>query len=184
MGYAIFKTANLLTATRHFAQELKEKGQPAYDIKSATIVLVTDGLQDPSPLDKGNRLRTIELDDAAAYAKSQGIRLYLINIDPQISTSQFAPHRRQMQRITELTGGQLYLLNEPQELQQIYAAIDQLEKGSIQIEGTSKTSTEAKSELMKTHYDRFSLSPFLIAIGLLSLFSAIILETTWLRRVP
>jgi len=87
MGYAIYKTANLLSATRYFANDLQQEGRPPYTIKSAVIIVVTDGFQDPSRLDQGNRLRTMELDDAAAYAKSQNIRLYVVNIDPALSTA-------------------------------------------------------------------------------------------------
>jgi Ca-activated chloride channel family protein len=131
IGYAIFKTANIIAATRHFGEELRNQEKPPYDIKGAAMIIVTDGLQDPNPLDQGNRLRTMDLDEAAAYAKSQGIRVYLINIDPSISGSEFAAHRRLMNRITEMTGGRFYLVSQPQDLQRIYQDINQIEKSLI-----------------------------------------------------
>lgn len=178
MGYAIYKTANLLAATRHFANDLQQEGKPPYTIKSAIIIVVTDGFQDPSRLDYGNRLRTMELDDAAAYAKKEKIRLYVVNIDPALSTAQYAPQRRQLQAITTLTGGQFYLVSDSQGLQDIYAAIDQLEKGTISQE------TQLKALDTKSSYTRFSLYPFFILLGIGSLFLSLFLDSTLLRRIP
>lgn len=179
IGYAIYKTANLLSATRHFANETQQQGRPPYTIKSAVIIVVTDGFQDPSRLDQGNRLRTLELDDAAAYAKSQNIRLYVVNIDPALSTSQYAPQRRQLEKITGVTGGKFYLVNDTQGLQDIYADIDRLEKGTITQEAHVQTSPDSKST-----YTRFSLYPFFLAIGMLCLCLSLFLESTLLRRIP
>jgi Ca-activated chloride channel family protein len=185
LGYAIFKTANLIAATRHFAEELRGKGKPAYEIKGAAIIAVTDGLQDPNPLDQGNRLRTIELDDVADYVKSQGVRLYLINVDPKISLPEFAPHRRLMQKITELTGGKFYLLSDGQDLKQIYSEIDQLEKGLIQTEEAAKSQPSSSNKKdLGSHYTRFSFYPFLLGLGILFLLASIILETTLFRKAP
>lgn len=178
IGYAIYKIANLLSATRHFANDLQQKGRPPYTIKSAVIIVVTDGFQDPSRLDQGNRLRTLELDDAAAYAKSQNIRLYVVNIDPILATAKYAPQRRQLQKITELTGGKFYLVSDSQALEDIYAEIDQLEKGSIAKE------VHVQTQDTKSAYTRFSLYPFFLCFGMICLFLSLFLESTLLRRVP
>jgi Ca-activated chloride channel family protein len=176
MGYAIFKAANLISATRHFAEELPTEAKPAYEIKNSIIVVVTDGLQDPNKLDYGNRLRTIELDDAANYAKSQGIKVYIVNVDPKISSAALAPQRRQMQTITELTGGKLFIVGQGLDLQQVYEAIDLLEKETIP---SSITAQDSKS----TH-KRVNLFPYFILLALVSFFSAIALESLVLKRVP
>ncbi len=178
MGYAIYKTANLLSATRYFANDLQQEWRPPYTIKSAIIIVVTDGFQDPSRLDQGNRLRTMELDDAATYAKSQDIRLYVVNIDPALSTAQYAPQRRQLQTITTSTGGQFYLVSDTQDLQNIYSAIDRLEKGTISQEARLQTLDR------KSAYTRFSLYPFFILLGLGCLFFAFLLDSIILRRIP
>lgn len=173
IGYAIFKAASLITATRHYAEALNQPGPSQYEIKSAMIVVVTDGMQDPSRLDKGNRLRTMELDEAAAFAKSQNVRLYVVNIDPALGTEQYAPHRRQMQKITELTGGQFYLVDEGQGLQQIYASINALEKGHI-----------PQSSVQMAQVRVLSLYPYLIVFGLICFLSACILDTLYFRTLP
>ncbi|MFI0435910.1 MAG: VWA domain-containing protein [Parachlamydiaceae bacterium] len=179
IGYAIYKTANLLSITRHFANENQREGRPPYTIKSAIMIVVTDGFQDPNRLDKGNRLRTLELDDAAAFAKAQNIRLYIINIDPVLSTAEYAPQRRQMQNITGLTGGKFYLISDAQGLQEIYSDIDQLEKGSIEEELLSTDSRDKKSD-----YHRVSLYPYLIFLSMIFLFTSLFLDSTLLRKIP
>ena len=176
IGYAIYKTAHLISATRHFADELPKDKRP-YTIESAVMIVVTDGFQDPSRLDEGNRLRTIELDDAAAYAKSQNIRLYVINIDPALSSSTYAPQHRLLQKITALTGGQLYLVDTPQDLQEIYHNIAQLEKGKI-------AAPPKQQQHSPSSYTRFSLYPFLICLGLCALFFALFLEHFILKEIP
>ncbi len=173
MGYAIYKTARLLAATKHFAQERIPDYPSPYEIKSAIIVVVTDGFQDPSHLDRGNILRTMELDDAAAYAKKEGIRLYVINIDPSLSTPAYAPQRRQLQNTTEMTGGQFYIVNAPQDLRELYNTIAHLEKGSAKLRVTDTG-----------NFERFSLYPFFTLLGWLALFFALISDFFIFKVIP
>lgn len=177
MGYAIYKTAHLLAMTRHFANDVQQEARPPYTIKSAVMIVVTDGFQDPSRLDQGNRLRTMELDDAAAYAKKQNIRLYVVNIDPALATAEYAPQRRQLQTITASTGGQFYMVSNAQDLQDIYAKIDRLEKGSISQEANIQTIDT------KSAYTRFSTYPFFIFLGLSCIFLAFVLNMM-IREIP
>ena len=178
IGYAIYKTANLISATVQFASIGQLQGNVPYKIKSAVMIVVTDGFQDPSRLDQGNRLRTLELDDAAAFAKGKNIRLYVINIDPALSSAEYAPQRRQLQKITALTGGRFYLVSDAQSLQDIYSDIDHLEKGSIQQE-----IREASLDGLQ-NYKRLSFYPFFVSIGMIFLFTSLLLESTVLRRIP
>lgn len=180
IGYAIFKTANMIAATRHYAQELIEKGEPAYTIKNSVMILITDGLQDPNPLDKGKRLRNIDVPEAAAYAKEQGIRLYIINVEPKLSTEEFTPYRNIMQRAAELTGGKFYMVDNTANLEEIYRGIDQLEKSALPAELQGNIKKADRPDL----YRRISFYPYLIALGLLLLLTALTLEMTWLRRIP
>jgi Ca-activated chloride channel homolog len=181
IGYAIFKTANLITATRNFAQESAKQGvKPPYEIKSAIMILVTDGFQDPNPLDAGKRLRNLSIPEAAEYAKTQDIRLYAINIDPEFAEKEeYEPHRNQFQRAAESTGGRLYLVTRSQTFADIYKQIDQLEKSRF----TPPASLLSKDQLPQL-YARVSWYPYLILLGLLLLFSALFLRTTYLRSGP
>ncbi|MBA3815134.1 MAG: VWA domain-containing protein [Parachlamydiaceae bacterium] len=180
IGYAIYKAASLIAATRHYSQELVGKGKPAYTIKNSVIILVTDGLQDPNPLDQGKRLRNIDIPDAAAYAKQQGIRLYIVNVEPKITTEEFAPNRRQMQRAAEITGGQLLVVNNTTNLEDIYQEIDRLEKSELPTPFQKDFNKKDRPDI----YRRVSLYPFLIALGLFFLLGGIILESTLFRRIP
>lgn len=177
IGYAIYKTTLLISATRHFAKDLQAQGRPAYEIKNAIMIVVTDGFQDPNRLDYGNRLRTIELDDAAAYAKNEGIRLYIINIDPAFARPDFAPHRQEMKTLTEMTGGKLFLLGQGESLEQIFETINRLEKTSFPVFLSSRGLPEEKKR-------GFSFYPFLIMVGLGFFASALVLESTFLRKFP
>lgn len=179
IGYAIYKAASLIAATRHYSQEIIDKGEPAYTIKNSVIILVTDGLQDPNPLDQGKRLRNIDIPDAAAYAKQQGIRLYIVNVEPKITTEEFAPNRRQMQRAAESTGGKLFVVNNANHLEDIYQEIDRLEKSALPLP-LQDFNKEDRPDL----YYRFSLYPLLIAFGLIFLLCGLLLESTLFRRVP
>jgi Ca-activated chloride channel family protein len=175
IGYAIYKTANLIAATRLFAKDLQGQGKPAYEIKNSVILLVTDGFQDPSLLDKGNRVRTIELQEAAQYALEQGVRLYIINVEPKIASEQFAPQRHLMQSIAEMTGGKFYLATSVQGLAEIYSEIDNIEKSLLPEEAITAPIQPKR---------RVSFFPYLIALGMLCLLLAVLLKTTILKTFP
>lgn len=179
IGYAIYKSANMIAATKHYAQELVDKGEPAYTVKSTIMILITDGMQDPNPLDKGKRLRNIDVPEAAAYAKEHGIRLYIVNVEPKLATEEFTPYRHLMQRAAELTGGKFYMVDGSTNLEGIYRDIDALEKSSL---------PESLQSLSKDHrpdlYHRVSFYPYLIGLGLIFLFAALLLDATVLRRIP
>lgn len=178
MGYAIFKSVNLIAATRHLSEELPPGEKPPYSIKNSIIVVVTDGFQDPSRLDYGNRLRTIDLPEAAENAKKQGIRLYVINVDPAMATDpEYAPHRRQMKQITQLTGGDFFSVGKTTNLKQAFQEINRIEKGAINLDEVGKPQPKEKVRL-------FSFYPYLIAIGMILIFLFILLETLIFRPNP
>jgi len=181
IGYAIYKTANLIAATRHYAQELEGEGKPAYTIKSSVMILVTDGLQAPNPLDKDKEFRNVELLDAAEYAKEQGVKVYVINVEPRIASKEFSAHRSLMKKITELTGGKFYMVDNTINLSRIYAEIDRLEKSPLPLE--TQYITPPKS-MQPQLYRRVSFYPYLVGLGMLCIFLSIFLETRVFRRVP
>lgn len=180
IGYAIYKTVNMIAATRHYEQELADKGEPAYTIKNSVIILVTDGMQDPNPLDKGKRLRNIDIPEAAQYAKENQVRLYMINVEPSLNTSAYSANRNIMQRAAELTGGKFYSVNSNGSLEEIYHEIDQIEKTDIPSYYNAMINKSQRPDLFRPIY----LSPYFILLGLLSLLLALLLESTLLRRFP
>lgn len=183
IGYAIYKTASLIAASKHYSQQLVKEGKPAYDLKGAVIILVTDGFQSPHPDDKGNRSRTMGIEEAAQFAKEQGIRLYMINIDPAINDEEYAPQRRLMTRAAQSTGGRFYPVEDSNQLQSIYAEIDRIEKSVLPQEGLIEPKQINRNHL-STQYRHFSFYPFLIITALTILCVGILLETCIFRRVP
>lgn len=181
IGYAIYKTANLIAATRHYAEDLVGAGKPSYEIKGNIMILVTDGFQSPNPLDKNDRLRNIEMVDAADYARENHIKLYIINVEPQMASNEFALYRKLSRQVAELTGGKFYLLDSSTGLKKIYSEIDQLEKSTLPFEGNYEP--PPKSDLPNL-FKRVSFYPYLIALGMLCIGIAVLLETVLMRRVP
>ena len=182
IGYAIYKTANMIVATKHYAEELAAKRDskeaPSYSIKNSVMILITDGLQDPNPLDKGKRFRNIDVPEAAAYANENEIRLYIINVEPKMNEESFAPYQHIMQKAAQLTGGQFYMVDMTSGLEQIYSQIDHLEKSHL--EQSAIVDVEKRPDL----FHRASLAPYLASIGLLCFLVGVILETLILRRIP
>jgi Ca-activated chloride channel homolog len=179
IGYALYKTASIIAATRHYAEELVQGKLPPYDIKSSIIILVTDGFDSPNPLDANNPLRSMNPLQAAQFAAQQHVRIYIVNIDPAMAAQEFAPERHQMQQVAEITGGKYFLMVQGMSLANIYKEIDKLE--------TSKIPTSfgnLSKDQQPDRYKRLSLYPYLIGFGLLSLLFSALLDTTWLRKIP
>lgn len=179
IGYGIFKTANLIAATRHFAEELIQKKQPAYTIKNSVIILLTDGFQDPNPLDENKELRMMEVPDAAEYARQAGVKIYIVDIDPAIGKEEFAAVRDQMKRAAESTGGRYYLVQGTTGLAQIYSEIDRLEKSAL-----PRLAETLPKEQQPQRYRAIPLFAIFLAVGLVLLALSCLLDATFLRRVP
>ncbi|MEC7839242.1 MAG: VWA domain-containing protein [Chlamydiota bacterium] len=178
LGYAIFKTANLIEATRHFNQASSKDSDPAYQIKNSVIVLVTDGFQETNPEDYANPLRSVDLVDAVEYAQTLGIRLYIINIDPKITSTKYSDHRKFFKLLTQMTGGNFFYVDSTRDLSNIYSEIDQLEKSTL------PDHSQKEMEKMPHIYRRMSYYRIFIAIGMFFFAMFVVLQTTVFRRVP
>ena len=181
IGYAIYKTASTIAATRYYGEQLPSNEKPAYQILSNAIILVTDGFQSPNEQDKGNWLRTLGMEDAAEYAKEQGIKVYIVNIEPSLAKPEFEPHRHLLQRVAEMTGGKFFLAENLDDLPKIYREIDTLEKNvipapSLPHSGRIAASSRSSREL--------PLYPLLVFIGMVCLGAAIVIETRAAKVAP
>lgn len=173
IGYAIFMTSSLIA---NLIAEVDKMGKQApYQINSSAIILVTDGLQDPNPLDKDNPYRFMSLPQAADYAKKRGVKLYVINISPELAEAKYLPNLRQLQQVTEMTGGHFYHLQNPLDLKEILKDINQLE--------TSKLIEPLDPENYPSRYQRVSYYPYLLLLSLLALALAVSLQTVIRRDV-
>lgn len=150
------------------------------DAKSRIMILLTDG---------DNNCGEIPPPAAAAAAGKVGIRIYTIGVGKegmvpmpvQVQnpwTGQVSTEVRQMQstlnepllrEIASTTGGKFFRARDAEELAQIYATIDKLEKTTI------------KTKVYTTWDEHFYV--FLIA-GFLMLVLELVLANTRLRRIP
>lgn len=186
IGYAILKTAHLIVQARNYARDLLGKGKSAYEIKGSAIILVTDGMHDPHPEDKGSRWRQMDPKEAANYAKEHNIRLYIINIEPRLNTEQYAPNRRQLEKAAELTGGKFFVIGQSQNMSDIYLSINDLEKSTLPIDRdfTQAIKNQIPKEKLPAFFKTFFLAPYLIFLAIITLFSSVFLSSSFLRRVP
>lgn len=186
MGYAIYKTAHLIGATKHFAQELQKEGKPAYSIQSQAIILVTDGFHHVHPDDGAHPKRSSTLDEAAAFARDLGIKLYVVNIEPAIAQPRFFNELDRLRRAAELTGGTLFVVGQQGSLAEIYAQINQLEASSLPggKQVLAEVQEKSRERVRALETQKWSWLPYLMFLAMVAVASAVVLETTYLRRIP
>ena len=175
IGYAIYKTAGMIEATKEYAKVLKSEERAPYEMKAAGMILVTDGYQFPHPDDLEKRLKAIGIEEAAEFAREREVNLYLVSIDPNIQDPDLAPLKRQMERAAMSTGGRFFHAKNSSDIEAVFKEIDQIEQSILGIEHERQSDKERRLH---------SYAPFLITVALGILFSAIALEGFWLRRRP
>lgn len=186
LGYAIYKTASLIAATRHFAHELVQEKKPGYEVLNSVIILVTDGFQNPSSLDESHSLRNIAVLEAAQFAKEKNIKVYIINIEPLVQLPQYSHYSRELEKAAKLTGGKYYVTGSSHVIAQLYDQIDRLEKSQLPVKKRVQAKVEEKQlpPQSKKEYRRISYYPELMGIGFIFLALGFIANTLVLRRVP
>ncbi len=173
IGYAIFKAVNIFVATDYFAKRLKEQKDPAYAIEQRALVVITDGLQSPHPEDRQNPFRFIPIDTAIRYAKENNVRVYFIGIDPVFRREEFTQAVNEISQATSSTGGKFFVTSQLYKIDEVLSEINTLEKGKLSKQYVSKNETRAVSLLAPC-----------ILIALVFFGSAMLLETTYCRRLP
>lgn len=172
IGYAILKTTHLITSLK---EQTKLLGQRApYTIQGAALVIVTDGLQDPNPLDKDNSSRSMGVEDAASFATEKNIRLYIINIEPKLSEAKYLPNLKQMRKVAEVSGGKFFQATSSEELSEFVEAINRIETSKIR---------PSSPQSHPAQYDRYSYFPFFIGLALTFCLIASFLSLTYLRKI-
>ncbi len=123
-----------LAAARLQSAEKENDTDKGYKIKSKIIILLTDG---------NNNAGKYSPAEAAELAKKWGIKIYSIGfaVDASYVSSTVFGNRRVsigsavdsgvLRKLSSLTGGTYFEANTPEELSQIYAEIDKLEKSEI-----------------------------------------------------
>jgi Ca-activated chloride channel family protein len=160
IGYAIYKTVSLLSL------------MPG--LKEPAVIVVTDGIQLPHPEDRGDRLRSMSIEEAAAFAAENKVRVYILSIDRSLSEGEFVPIQREMEKASEKTGGKMFTLYDLSEMKRVYEEMDTLAFSPL------RTPKVASIKIVRG----FSLYPIFTLIGLVCMSLAALAETVWLRRVP
>jgi Ca-activated chloride channel homolog len=173
IGYAIFKTVNLIVSTKYFAERLKEKNKPSYTIKNQIIIVLTDGLQSPSPLDLNNPYRFMKEEKALSYAAANGVRVYFAGVDPVLASPEFADEMKRIKEGVLATKGAYFLTTGSMALNEIYSQIDSLEKSEIPKQAPESMEGKAKS-----------LLPECLLVGIVLLAAAVFLETSITKLTP
>ena len=163
IGYALYKTAHLIAEFSAASQ---------YKIHEPVMIVLTDGLQDPNPMDFGNVYWTIGLEEAASYAKKQGIRIYMVNFEPRILEEKFKPNLHEMERAVQMTGGKLLIVKDADQVADALSEISAIEKSQF-----------TPSDDLKRSVTHSYFVPFAFA-GLFCLLGAILLTETVFRRIP
>lgn len=163
IGYALYKTAHLISEFSAAA---------AYKIHEPVMIVLTDGLQDPNPNDFGNVYRTMGLEEAASFAKKEGIRVYMVNFEPRIMEEKFKPNLHEMQRAVQMTGGKLLIVKDA----------DQVAEALDEINAIEKSQFTPPEDLKRTETVSY-FAPFAFA-ALFCLLGSILLSETIFRRVP
>ena len=113
-----------------------ESDNPDFTLNSKAIVLLTDG---------ENRAGQYSPADAAGLAKQWGVKVYIVGIrgGTRIGAGRFAGttqpvNELEMRAVAEHTGGRFWPVENLEDLPEIYAQIDQLERTEIRVNETTE----------------------------------------------
>ncbi|MFM7281067.1 MAG: VWA domain-containing protein [Planctomycetia bacterium] len=138
------------------------------DARSRIVVLLTDG---------ENNIDLIQPLEAARLAKEKGIKVYTIFAGRFVYVTDMFGNPRATEReidtseleaIAQVTGGRFYRARDRQQLEEIYAQIEQLER---------------TKRFERRYHESYDLYPAFLGIGAGLLALAWILGSTWLRRM-
>jgi len=169
IGYALFKTINLFIATKYYAEKEQKS---LFSIHNAAIIIFTDALQSPHPHDKDHPFRFIRTESALQYAKQNGLRVYVIEVDPIMNSAQFRQENDRLRQYVAETGGELFIAQDNFPVTKILESIEK-EQGVTYLEARVQK---------KPVYESFA--PVCLAFACLFFGVAVLLETLVVRQVP
>jgi len=139
-----------------------------FDATSKVAILLTDGLESENP--------PITPLEAAQLAAEAGVKVYVVFTGPKEQILQ-TPLRRirqeisteELERIAEVTGARFFHARDASELEDVYAAIESLER---------------RKRTDETFAEHFDLYPRLLLPALCLYLLSWLSATTWARRLP
>ena len=102
IGYAIFKAAALIVACSDIGSSEKYSSEPTVD---STIIVLTDGLEEPHPADHSHPYRSMRSIQALSVAKDNHVCVHYINVDKTSYQRMAADERDRLIEAIEATGG-------------------------------------------------------------------------------
>lgn len=166
ISYALYKTSHLI----HFLQESAKKTH--FNLDSSAILLITDGVEMISPDDVNKPYISISMEESAAYAAKHHIPLYLAVIFPQLNDAVYAPQKKSLQSAARLTRGELFVLNNVNEVDGVLKRIESLKKAPIAPADAS------------THQNEYPVWPYLLWAGFILFLFYVYLEYYHYRMAP
>ncbi len=127
LGYALFKTTEQILATQAYAKEIKAVSIP---IDSEAVVIISDGINDPHPLDKQDPFRWMSVNDALGAAREAGIRVYFISVEPN-GDAEYNQELNSMAALIENTKGRLFKAGPNLSIEQVVQSINELEAAHL-----------------------------------------------------
>src|SRR6185295_10175292 len=127
----------LIITTKHFANAHTqtnghEAAKSPYKIDNQVMLLLTDGLQNPNPLDRGDPYRFIGPLSAIQFAEKNGIRLYFTVIVAKDKEALVHQEMKPIEEAVKRTGGRVFYVENAADLEAIYKDINTIEKSEFQ----------------------------------------------------
>ncbi|MBN4066982.1 VWA domain-containing protein [Simkania negevensis] len=185
MGYAVYKTLHLIEGTKHHASLAPPNLRPAYELMRPLLILATDGLEYPNPLDDGHEKRGISISEAAQLAQHLNTPLYIVNIEARLQHPDYRQNLQALKQAAQETGGGFYIAESPAALDQVYKEINSLEPMPLPVGSLTKTtlSFDKKDDEHSPTAKKLLFAIF-VAIGMVLLGTSIFIETEVIRHVP
>ncbi len=127
LGYALFKSIQEVLATRKLAQQL---GTISIPLDSQAIIIITDGIEDPHPLDKQDQFRSMPLRQSLQMSKEAQIRVYFISVETQ-GDADFQEALNTIASWVEETKGRLFKVGPNFPIEQVVQSIKELESSKL-----------------------------------------------------
>ena len=170
IGYALFKIANLIVATKHFEERNRLEQPPPFVMDDYTIIVLTDGLQSPNPEDIHNPYRFMSLEDAISFCQANHIRVFYIALDPILKMQEFIHETEKTRKLIEATGGTFFFA-------------DHLDKFEIPKDRKKQTPDQEIKRATETTVG-YPVHRGLLVLGMALFVFAMLTETIFARKGP
>lgn len=137
IGYAIFKASILIIACSDIARVDKRVGVPSsFD---STIVVLTDGLEEPNPADATHPYRSMRTLQALRFAKDNDLCVHYINVDKTEFQRMLPEERDRLIEAVEATGGAYKEAMNPSQVSEILQKIIAQKKAETIVEEVGRS---------------------------------------------